>query len=360
VADGPAQDPTLAAPGPPSGGTLTALLSDLVDYAGLFPPAGLGMEETVTRFAGYLAGPQSWMLGRLVIPWQRRDEFLDAARPLLSAPGAILPWRLSILIPEMDTEEAIQQVVDEYSDFSTRVQEVGDVPAAGGTADRGVLRVESLELKVGSERALELLPSVFDHLITLFPEAELFVEAIDELNGGTGPGQGGRRFLEQVAAQRARTGRGAGKIRTGGVTPEALLAGQTITDFMVACRELEIPYKATAGLHHPLPAVRPLTYEADAPVGPMHGFLNVLAAAGLAIADGDATAGGLLPILDRSAPPEVSEKGIDWTEVQLSVEAIRRGRSSGCLSFGSCSFDEPVDELEELGFNLTSENDGNR
>ena len=58
--------------------TLHALVAGVVDYAGLFPPAALDMEEAVAGFAAYRTSPDAWMLGRFVVPVARIDRWVDA------------------------------------------------------------------------------------------------------------------------------------------------------------------------------------------------------------------------------------------------------------------------------------------
>ena len=56
-----------------------AFLNGLVDYAGLFPPAGLGMKEAVAEYARHRREPEAWMLGRFVVPAARFAEFFRSA-----------------------------------------------------------------------------------------------------------------------------------------------------------------------------------------------------------------------------------------------------------------------------------------
>src|SRR5262245_27937410 len=72
------------------------------------------------------------------------------------------------------------------------------------------------------------------------------------------------------------------KIRTGGLKPDAIPAIADVAAFIVACADRRLPFKATAGLHHPVRAPYPLTYESNAPRAVMHGFLNVFLAAAFA------------------------------------------------------------------------------
>ena len=54
--------------------SLRALLENLIDYAGLYPPAGLPLPEVLENYEAYLASPESWMLNRLVLPAARLPE----------------------------------------------------------------------------------------------------------------------------------------------------------------------------------------------------------------------------------------------------------------------------------------------
>src|SRR5271163_4781244 len=84
----------------------TAALTGLIDYAGLFPPAGLGMQEAVRNYAAYSKGDDAALLGRLVVPAARLDEFSQFAGEIGS--GAIESWPLSVLIgANSDTDIAM-------------------------------------------------------------------------------------------------------------------------------------------------------------------------------------------------------------------------------------------------------------
>ena len=74
-----------------------ALLEGLVDYAGLFPPAALSMEDAVAEYARWRRSPEAWMLGRFVLPAARLRDLARDADAHLPEPGAGEPWRLSAL-----------------------------------------------------------------------------------------------------------------------------------------------------------------------------------------------------------------------------------------------------------------------
>lgn len=134
------------------------------------------------------------------------------------------------------------------------------------------------------------------------------------------------------------------KLRTGGTTTDAFPTAETVARFIRACVELELPFKATAGLHHPIRCTKALTYEPDAPTGVMHGFLNVFLAAALPdhaeniLAEENARAFAF------------DEGGFWWRDLRVATDEIARVRQDLFISFGSCSFEEPIADLKELGW----------
>jgi len=139
------------------------------------------------------------------------------------------------------------------------------------------------------------------------------------------------------------------KIRTGGLTPDAIPSVDAIADFLQRAAGRRLPFKATAGLHHPIRSLRPLTYAADSPRAVMHGFLNVFLAAAFAWhgAKHDLLAGVL-----REEDPRAFQFADDefrWRENRLTAAQIAAARRDFAHSFGSCSFEEPVADLRELG-----------
>jgi hypothetical protein len=141
---------------------------------------------------------------------------------------------------------------------------------------------------------------------------------------------------------------GRAKVRTGGVTREAFPPATDLIRFIGSCVQARVPFKATAGLHHPLRGDYRLTYDAASAGGPMFGFLNLfLAAAFLREGTPEAVAVRVLEEASASAI-EVNEQGITWRGYHLDAEAIRRAREDTIVSFGSCSFTEPIEELQTL------------
>ncbi|MBV9763016.1 MAG: hypothetical protein JO340_20815 [Acidobacteriaceae bacterium] len=137
------------------------------------------------------------------------------------------------------------------------------------------------------------------------------------------------------------------KIRTGGLTPDAVPSVDSLARFLAACAELQLPFKTTAGLHHPIRSLRPLTYQTNAPVAMVHGFINVFMAAAFAW-NGERDIGPVLSETDAGAFH--FDTCARWRNLSLSTDQIIQARVHFAHSFGSCSFEEPISDLERLGW----------
>src|SRR5436305_403914 len=92
--------------------SLRILLERLIDYASLFPPAGLAISPAVKNFEHYGHSQNAWMLGRFIVPAARLAEFEKAFQHLPAAnKNDSFIWRLSALIgPDLAAEvTAIQE-----------------------------------------------------------------------------------------------------------------------------------------------------------------------------------------------------------------------------------------------------------
>lgn len=285
------------------------LLTGLIDYAGLFPPAALPMPEAVINYATYCNSNYSWMLGRFVVPVSRLAEFTDAAQEFFARDKNC--WRLSVLASE-DIEDTVRQV----KDFNQT-----HAPLAV---------CDSIEVKANTSSLIEKIVPFVPPQVTAYFEVPLGENLPDLI------------ATLSVHKQRA-------KIRTGGVTTDAFPSAEQITRFMRICSGANVPFKATAGLHHPVRCAKPLTYDKDAPVGTMHGFLNVFLAAAFL------RQGFKSRLIQEILEDDWAESftfendGILWRQEHfLSLVQIQELRQKYAISFGSCSFVEPISDLQEI------------
>ena len=288
-----------------------ALLEGLVDYAGLFPPAALSMDDAVAEYARWRRSPQSWMLGRFVLPVARLRDFARAAEAHLPEPGAGEPWRLSALLG-----------ADVHGDSS--------LVTSFNRSHAGRAVVDAVELKAtgpeDADASLDALPSG----LAAFVEVPL------------------RDDLGVLLSTLRRRGARA-KARTGGVVPDAIPEPAELARFIAACAAASVPWKATAGLHHPIRAERALTYEPGSPRAPMHGFLNVFAAAAFARAGAPAEVLEAVLREEDASAFHLDQDALSWRGLRASTDELARSRRDFASSFGSCSFAEPVADLRALG-----------
>jgi hypothetical protein len=282
------------------------LLARAIDYAGLFPPAALPMREAVRNYASYLHGPDAWALGRFVVPVGRLDELQECTASVLRP--AASPWRLSAL--------AGAGGADDWS-------------AVEALAETGAV-VDALELRVRTPDAVRAAAARLPRELAVFYEVPIDNDPA------------------QLVAAIAAVG-GKAKVRAGGVTADAFPQAEDLARFIATCADAAVPFKATAGLHHPLRATYRLTYDANSPRSEMFGFVNVLLAAAFARAGLSASA--VAELLDERewAAFRFLADAVEWRGQRVGITALSETRVSLALSFGSCSFSEPIEELVALG-----------
>jgi len=231
--------------------SLRALLAELIDYAGLYPPAVLALPEVIANYERYLLSPEAWMLNRLVLPVERLSEVSLGET-----------WRVTLLVDK----------------------EPGPLPP----------QIETLETKAGRRLSLPTYCEV----------------PLDQLQDGYA------------------------KIRT--ATPSSGSSSESVAEFLCAAAARRLPFKATAGLHHPI--------RSD-----MHGFLNVFVGAAFAWSGMDLAT--VTRLLNETDPQtfEFRDDGLRWQDSWISTSEVEQSRRDFAHSFGSCSFEEPVNELRALG-----------
>lgn len=293
---------------------VNVLLDGLVDYAGLFPPASQDMRSAAESYASYRGGDDRSALGRLIVPIDRLDEFEEAARDLIPRGGSE-PWRLSVLVPG-----GVRAAADRMLRFNCHHW--------SGSPD-GHAVIDAVELKAATAEEIDSQHRELPDFFQKYFEVPL-----------------GRNVHGLVKAI-ARVG-GRAKVRTGGITANAFPAASDLLAFLVACQTEGVAFKATAGLHHPVRGSYRLTYEPKSETGTMYGFLNVFLAAAL-LRQGVAES-VVLEALEESdgGAFEFSNDEIKWRGHRVSASELAAVRRGLAISFGSCSFREPVDELAQL------------
>jgi len=304
--------------------SLGALLTHSIDYAGMFPPCSLALEPALQNQAQYVHDPDAWMLNTFVLPVEK----FDAAVGNLSLFDGEHPLRISAL--GMKTANR-----DEF----LGALKIATAKIRSFSAERAdLVSIRQLEMPLPQDVDLGLLGKMGSILKSL--ELQAFWET---------PVDSAEETIALLAEHNSttRAAQFGYKLRTGGVTADAFPASQQIARALVAAAKQRVPIKFTAGLHHPIRQFR------DEVKTKMHGFLNVLGAAVLAaeyqwdeeqtskmLEDGNVTSFSF------------SDDSFAWREWKIVTEQIKARRKL-VTSFGSCSFDEPREDLRALNL-LTS------
>ena len=281
-----------------------AALSGLIDYAGLFPPAELSLDAAQREYESARAGRHVWMLGRFIA----RARQLPAASAAFAGPFSV------IVEPGRDA-----------------LREVATCRASGAS-------IETLEIPLQRNIPADEIADAIGKL-----DGDIAATGLHDLP----------IFLEVPRTERwpdllspametlARAGLGA-KLRCGGVVAEAFPTVDEVVEFIAAANQAAVPFKATAGLHHPIRHRDPTTGFM------MHGFLNLLGAVALAPYSDRQT---LRRIVAEEEPGAFSfdNAAFVWRAERVEIAELKAERREHFIAYGSCSFSEPVEDLIALG-----------
>jgi len=280
---------------------IDALLEGLFDYAGLFPPAALDLRAAIEDYLQAARGKHAAALGRFVVDGARISEFRDASS------DSVRDIPLSV-------------VATPASDFD-RLAEL---------REQG-LRIETIEIKTDQPTEIQrIMQNIGNVSVAYF---EVPVIAYDPA------------MLDAIAAAGAHV-----KLRMGGLVAEAFPATAAVAEVLRVLAERHLSFKATAGLHHPIRSRHPFTILPGGPAGVMHGFVNLLCASAMICFGGDSKDAKLLLDEEDSRAWTVAADAIRWRSYCWTADQLRFVRKQLMTSIGSCSFKEPIEDLEALGW----------
>ena len=304
-------------------GFARATLSELIDYAGLFPPAQLALERAYEEYRRLRDSRHAWMVGRFIVPFSRLEALLE--------------------IHGESPRFAVSVIFDGGRDSVRWLNELSDRLAAlaGHLRERSPIEISAIEIPLPSLKAaresygaaLSQVGALLEH--TGLRSIPCYVEFPRDARWSA--------EMPDAIASLART-RLRSKIRCGGPTADAFPSAAELAAHLQTCVEHGVAWKATAGLHHPV-ARRDSATDFE-----MHGFVNLLVASCIAL--DRAPFEEIEAVLAERALGAfaVGESGLSWRGRECSVRAMERTRRTGLISYGSCSVDEPVEDLMAMGW----------
>ncbi|MDE0937279.1 MAG: hypothetical protein OSA89_15275 [Mariniblastus sp.] len=307
------------------------LMRESVDYAGLFPPASLKLDEVVANYDRYVNSAESSMLGRLIIPASRLSEYSQLRQSRLSDTSSpAQPWRISALVPPIEEAEAEER----FEKFESAIDLIRNFNTPNNLENIANDIVDAIEVKTSDisimEATIDRLPADI-HSFLEIPHTE-----------------DARDLMDRIASDPS-VKRLFAKIRTGGTTAELIPRPEEVARFIWNCQKRGVAFKATAGLHHPIRDNYRLTYASDSKTATMFGFLNVFYATMMSWEHAIGMK-ELTEILSVKEPTQfgANENEIFWGEFKVPLDRVKTLRNQSIISFGSCSFLEPTKELQDI------------
>jgi hypothetical protein len=283
--------------------SIPAYLHRLVDDAAIFPPGEAPLPDAVAAHRGHRRSAHADLVGPLVID--------DRRLPSLTGLTGGDPLAISLVV-------------------SGGVGAVGPaVTWASRTEDVELVAVEfALRDEEDLAHNARRLTTAVDQLLAdgdLSDEIAVYVEPPRLTHAE--PSHGWLAALDEIAAADHRL-----KLRTGGLGAGAVPSTDELATCIEHALDRELRFKCTAGLHHAVRTTDPDTGAAQ------HGFLNVLLATRAS--------------LEGRGHPDVVAV-LEETDPDALTRDLDPGRAASArrwfTSFGTCSVQEPLDDLVRLG-----------
>ena len=278
----------------------------LIDYAGLFPPASLPLEKAVENYLRYLSCDDVWMLGSFILLAKQIEPLAEILKKV--KPGE--PLAFSLLPGEDLTADLVK--FKKFADDSAH-----DVS------------LQAIEFRLTEDDAVRQMEQVME---TVAGAAFVYFE------------KPAGHDLDVVIASAQRLG-GGFKLRCGGVEASMIPSPEAVARCIARCVSERVPMKFTAGLHHPV------RHFSEIHGAMLHGFTNIFAATMFCFIHGLNRDQVMEILTDESADSfRFTESGLTWKHLVATADDLAQARKYLAHSYGSCSFDEPREDLTSLGW----------
>jgi len=318
-----------------------AFMLKIIDYAGMFPPANLDLETAYKNYLNYVTCPDSWMISKFVCNVNVLNELSSLHSKLKKDYNNIKSdnWiNISVLLTGGNSpKEFLSNLINDVEIVKTYLSE---------HIEDNI--IDTFEVKVPEEffsKSNSVLKNFIQNSYEIFNDSglfrcKLFLEPPINSNS-----EYVFNKLSNAIAECNHLGDNAGfKLRTGGITQDVFPSVEQISLAIKITNECKIPIKATAGLHLPI-------RHFDENIGTMmHGFFNFFGSAILNCKN-NLSLKEIREILNDEKPEnfKFNKGNFSWNDITIDTESIFNIRDKNVISFGSCSFDEPRDDLKNLG-----------
>jgi hypothetical protein len=319
--------------------SLQAFMAHLIDYAGLFPPAKLPLPAAIAEYAELRKQPERWMLSRFIIPAAQLNDLSNIAASLFTLAD---PFVFSILGRSgHDANDFMLNLRADLDDVHAFKQRHGKHNGSGVVPDVFEVRLPAVATATNDPATIVHLLDEAGQIISGEGEMRPFYEVTFDANWEHAV----TAAVTAIASHNATTTHKAAgyKLRCGGMEAAAFPSPTQVAHAIHTCNEHKVALKATAGLHHPI------RHYAESVRTMMHGFFNVFGAGILAHSHA-LSPDQLTAILNDENPDNFrfDATKFAWRDLSVSAPQIEAVRQNFMISYGSCSFDEPREDLRRL------------
>ncbi len=325
---------------------LSAILHELIDYAGMFPPAKLPLETAFSKYLNYRTAPEQWMVSRFICPIGQFSELVDIISDPAKPIGKI---RLAIIGEEHGHHDSTNSIAQDLSIIAKLAAlHTRSIQFDTYETKLSIHLIDQLSRDPFRDEVSPKLSQFGDHVVNALSTVKTgSLECLFELpfNGFTVAASTFTIVIDELIRINHRlealniSARVGVKLRC---TGDRMPASYMIANVLKQCADKKIPFKATAGLHHPFFS----NHRTE-----RHGFLSLFCT-GLIAATHPELSDEYLAEIVACDKPELfvfTDDEFVWDgKYHVSTDQISELRKSIFLSFGSCSIDEPRDDLRAL------------
>ncbi|MCG8689272.1 MAG: hypothetical protein MI892_30650 [Desulfobacterales bacterium] len=284
-------------------------MQEIIDYAGLFPPARLDLETALSQYQTYQQNSENWILSKFVIP--------EATLKSISQPGEM---KFSVILSEPDSNQflsSLRTLAPNIVSFEIRLPEdCSAIEHISSFLGRTIRKVEAAGIE----------------------KTSIFVESarVDLCDADIlGINKFKRHTCHNIGY----------KLRCGGTVPGMVPDPDQVLIAIRSCISRDLSMKFTAGLHHPFSDYSQ-TLE-----GLQYGFINVFTASLLGFSSQLSDKEIKACLMDQKMNNfDFDDTKLSWNGHSIPSDRIKQLRGEKITSFGSCSFEEPLNDLKSLSF----------
>ncbi|WGL61045.1 hypothetical protein QEJ31_05480 [Pigmentibacter sp. JX0631] len=317
--------------------SLNIFMHELLDYAGLFPPAKLTLQESLLNYSSYTKHIQKNWLGKFILPSNKIAECIEIMlnQKIFKSNNASL--KFSIILNSCEKINDYSGIIDSDLKLIDQFE----------SACKNKISIDSIEFFPPKEVFQPNNLSLFKNMLSLVDNKLCNAKKIKYKYLEIPFSENINEYIEFISDfnLNQKEIKFCIKLRTGGVTPQQIPSAFHIAQAIRLSAEKQIPIKATAGLHVPVPNDNP---EVGAR---LHGFFNIFSCLLLCYKK-LLTISEMENILENYSYSDFkfTEDGFTVGNKFLANAEMTHLRNSFIKSFGTCSFLEPIEHLHENNF----------